>query len=199
MSYQINGIRKAYDICPVNIVLNYLTQQQGQPYDNNGAIARTGYLIDSLFAQLNQLTYYKEKSPKSLGKEWVDQYIKPLLKQHSNIPNLLNTFTEHAAFQIGKNLQAGSCHITGGGAFNSYLIERLKCYTKIDIYLPNKKIIDYKEALIFAFLGVLRLRNEMNCLSSVTGAKSDCSAGVIFTHNDYFSRKLKNPNEGIAK
>ena len=102
VSYQINGIRKAYDICPVNIVLNYLTQQQGQPYDKNGAIAQTGYLIDSLFAQLNQLTYYKEKGPKSLGKEWVDQYIQPLLKQHSNIPDLLNTFTEHAAFQIGK-------------------------------------------------------------------------------------------------
>ena len=68
VSYQINGIRKAYDICPVNIVLNYLTQQQGQPFDKNGAIAQTGYLIDSLFAQLNQLTYYKEKGPKSLEK-----------------------------------------------------------------------------------------------------------------------------------
>ena len=105
ISYQINGIRKAYDICPVNIVLNYLTQQQGQPFDKNGAIAEKGSLIESLFAQLNQLTYYKEKGPKSLGKEWVEQYIKPLLKQHSNIPDLLNTFTEHAAFQMGKNLQ----------------------------------------------------------------------------------------------
>ena len=75
----------------------------------------------------------------------------------------------------------GSCLITGGGAFNSYLIERLKHYSKTNLIIPNKKIIEYKEALIFAFLGVLRLRNEMNCLSSVTGAKSDCSAGVIFT------------------
>ena len=181
VSYQINGIRKAYDICPVNIVLNYLTQQQGQPFDKNGAIAQTGYLIDSLFAQLNQLTYYKEKGPKSLGKEWVEQYIKPLLKQYSNIPDLLNTFTEHAAFQMGKNLQNGSCLTTGGGTFNNFLIERLKHYSKTNLIIPNKKIIEYKEALIFAFLGVLRLRNEMNCLSSVTGAKSDCSAGVIFT------------------
>ena len=82
---------------------------------------------------------------------------------------------------MGKNLQNGSCLITGGGAFNSYLIERLKHYTKTDIHLPKKNIIEYKEALIFAFLGVLRYRNEMNCLSSVTGAKADCSSGVIFT------------------
>ncbi len=180
VSYQKSSILKAYDICPVNIVLNDLAQQLGRSYDKNGAIAQTGHMIDSLFTQLNQLPYYKENAPKSLGKEWVEQYIQPLIKQHSNIPDLLNTFTEHAAFQIGKNLQAGSCLITGGGAFNSYLIERLKCYTKIDIYLPSKKIIDYKEALIFAFLGVLRYRNEVNCLSSVTGAKSDCSGGVIF-------------------
>ena len=180
VSYQKSSILKAYDICPVNIVLNDLAQQLGRSYDKNGAIAQTGQMIHSLFTQLNQLPYYKEKAPKSLGKEWVEQYIQPLIKQHSNIPDLLNTFTEHAAFQIGKNLQAGSCLITGGGAFNSYLIERLKCYTKIDIYLPSKKIIDYKEALVFAFLGVLRYRNEMNCLSSVTGAKSDCSGGVIF-------------------
>ncbi len=181
VSYQKNSIRKAYDICPVNIVLNNLAQKLGHSYDKNGAIAQTGNMIDSLFTQLNQLPYYEEKGPKSLGKEWAEQYIQPLLNQHSNIPDLLHTFTEHAAFQIGKTLQEGSCLITGGGAFNSYLIERLKCYTKTDIHIPNKKIIEYKEAFIFAFLGVLHYRNEVNCLSSVTGAKSDCSGGVIFT------------------
>lgn len=181
VSYQINSIRKAYDICPVNIILNDLAQQIGHPYDKNGAIAQTGNRIESLFTQLNQLPYYEVKGPKSLAKEWVEQYIQPLLKQHANIPDLLHTFTEHAAFQMGKNLQYGSCLVTGGGAFNSYLIERLKRYTKTEIHLPNKKIIEYKEALIFAFLGVLRYRNEVNCLSSVTGAKSDCSGGVIFT------------------
>tara|TARA_B100000900_G_scaffold414066_1_gene439653 strand:+ start:1932 stop:2987 length:1056 start_codon:yes stop_codon:yes gene_type:complete len=181
VSYQKNNIRKAYDICPLNIILNDLARQLGRPYDKNGEIARKGRRIDSLFHQLNELSYYSLKAPKSLAKEWVEQYINPLLKQHSNIPDLLNTFTEHAALQIGKNLQEGSCLITGGGAFNSYLIERLQSYTKTDIHLPNKKIIEYKEALIFAFLGVLRYRNEINCLSSVTGAKSDCSGGVIFT------------------
>ena len=181
ISYKSNNIRKAYDICPVNIVLNYLAQKLGYTYDKNGEIAQSGNRIDSLFTQLNQLPYYEEKGPKSLGNEWVEKYIQPLCNQYSSIPDLLHTFTEHAAFQIGKNLQEGSCLVTGGGAFNNHLIKRLKCYTKTNIYLPEKSIIEYKEALIFAFLGVLRYRNEVNCLSSVTGAKFNCSGGVIFT------------------
>ena len=181
VSYERNNKRIAYDICPVNIVLNNLAQQLGHPYDKNGSIAQTGNMLDSLFNKLNQLTYYEKKGPKSLGKEWINQNIQPLLKENSNIPDLLHTFTEHVAFQIGKNIHEGSCLITGGGAFNSYLVERIKFYSKGDIQLPDKKIIEYKEALIFGFLGVLRYRNEINCLSSVTGAKSDCSGGVIFT------------------
>lgn len=181
VSYQEDNIRKAYDICPVNIVLNDLAQQLGHPYDKGGEIARSGEMIQPLFDQLNQLPYYQEKGPKSLGKEWVDKHISPLLKEHTNIPNLLHTFTEHAAHQMGKGLQKGNCLISGGGAFNTYLIERLNHYTKSDLHLPDKKIIEYKEALIFAFLGVLRHRNEVNCLRAVTGAKRDCSGGVIFT------------------
>lgn len=181
ISYKSNNIRKAFDICPVNIVLNYLAQKVGYTYDKNGEIAKSGNKIDSLFTKLNQLPYYEKKGPKSLGNEWVEKYIQPLFNQYSSVPDLLHTFTEHAAFQIGKNLQEGSCLVTGGGAFNNYLIKRLKRYAKTNIYLPEKRIIDYKEALIFAFLGVLRYRNEVNCLSSVTGAKFNCSGGVIFT------------------
>ena len=181
VSYERNNKRKAYDICPVNIVLNDLAQQLGYPYDKNGLIAQKGNMLDSLFTQLNQLIYYEEKGPKSLGKEWINQNIQPLLKENSNISDLMHTFTEHIAFQIGKNIHEGSCLITGGGAFNSYLVERIKFYSKGDIHLPDKKIIEHKEALIFGFLGVLRYRNEINCLSSVTGAESDCSGGVIFT------------------
>lgn len=171
----------AYDICPVNIVLNFLAQNLGYTYDKNGEIAQSGNKIDSLFTQLNQLPYYEEKGPKSLGNEWVEKYIQPLFNEYSSIPDLLHTFTEHVAFQIGKNLQEGSCLVTGGGAFNNYLIKRLKCHTKTNMFLPDKNIIEFKEALIFAFLGVLRHRNEVNCLSSVTGAKFNCSGGVIFT------------------
>lgn len=181
VSHQENGLRKAYDICPVNIVLNDLANKLGHSYDKGGKIAGSGKIIHSLYDQLNQLTYYQEKGPKSLGKEWVEEHINPLLNQHTSIPGILHTFTEHAAFQMGQNLHQGSCLVTGGGAFNTFLIERLKHYAKADLHIPTKKIVDYKEALIFAFLGVLRHRNEVNCLSAVTGAKTDCSGGVIFT------------------
>lgn len=181
ISHQENGKRKAYDICPVNIIFNSLAQKLGHPYDKGGVIAQSGKMIQSLFDQLNQLSYYQEKSPKSLGREWVEKHINPLLKQHKNIPNLLHTFSEHAAYQMGENLHQGKCLITGGGAFNTYLIERLQHHTKAELHIPSKKLVEYKEALIFAFLGVLRQRNETNCLSTVTGAKTDCSGGVIFT------------------
>lgn len=181
ISYQSKGIRKAYDICPVNIVLNELAQKLGKPYDESGTIARNGKIIPKLLEQLNALDYYQQKAPKSLGKEWVDLHISPLLKEHKNIADLLHTCTEHAAYQMGKVLQRGNCLVTGGGAFNTFLMERLKHHSKSELHIPPKEIINYKEALIFAFLGVLRHRNEVNCLRSVTGAKRDCSGGVIFT------------------
>jgi len=102
---------------------------------------------------------------------------------HLEIKDVLSTFVEHAAFQIGKEinkLQNGNVLITGGGVFNAYLMKRIKQYSKLEIIIPAAKIIDYKEALIFGFLGVLKLRNEVNCLSSVTGAQQDHSSGNIF-------------------
>lgn len=181
ISYQENSKRKAYDICPVNIVLNDLAQQTGHPYDKGGEMARNGSLIPSLYKQLNALNYYDQKAPKSLGKEWVEKFINPLLNQHTNIPDLLHTFTEHAAYQIGKVLTKGNCLLSGGGAFNTFLLERLEQHSTATLQLPPKEIINYKEAIVFAFLGVLRYRNEANCLQSVTGAKRDCSGGVVFT------------------
>lgn len=181
VSYQSKNTQKAYDICPVNIILNRLAQQLGHAYDKGGNIAQNGNMIPSLLKQLNLLSFYQEKGPKSLGREWVEKHIQPLLNKHNNTADLLHTFTEHIAFQMGKKLQKGNCLITGGGTFNNYLISRLKHYAKSDIHIPHEKIIEYKEALIFAFLGVLRYRNEVNCLSSVTGAKTDCSGGQLFT------------------
>jgi len=168
----------AFDICPANIVLNDICKELGIEYDNNGDISRKGKIIPSLLQQLNLVDFYTKKAPKSLGREWAEQHIFPILKNHKS-KDLLCTFCEHIAIQIGKFLADESALFTGGGVFNSFLMERITFHSNAKILVPNKEIIEFKESLIFAFLGVLRIRNEINCLQSVTGAERDNCGGVI--------------------
>ena len=168
----------AFDICPANIVLNDICKKLGFEYDNNGNISRKGEIVPALLHQLNQLDFYIKKAPKSLGREWVEEHIFPILKNQKP-EDLLCTFCEHTAIQIGKFLTDESALFTGGGVFNSFLMERITFYSKSEILVPNKELIEFKESLIFAFLGVLRVRNEVNCLQSVTGADRDNCGGLI--------------------
>ena len=174
--------RVAYDVCPVNIVLNYLAEQKGYSFDESGNLARGGKLSKKLFQQLNDLPFYTMNPPKSLGLEWVKNEVFPLLKSPAiSIEDQLHTITEHVAFQLSNQFKKDSnILVTGGGAYNSYLIERTNNYKKINLIIPPAELIEFKEALIFALLGILKLRNENNCLKSVTGAKKDHSSGVIF-------------------
>lgn len=183
ISYEQDGQRIAYDICPVNIVLNHLAGRIGKSFDPSGQMARIGNLSPSLLLSLNQLSYYNHPPPKSLGKEWVLTHIFPMLDSSSILLNdQLNTFCEHIAIQVSKasftneNLKM---LITGGGAFNEYLMERIRHHTPHFIIQPDDNTINFKEALIFAFLGVLRWRQETNCLQSVTGARQDNIGGAI--------------------
>ena len=185
VSYRESNKRIAYDICPVNIVLNHYVSKLGFTYDNQGDISKTGKVSMLLLDKLNNLEFYKISHPKSLGFEWVQQHIIPVIDDIKiEIKDILRTYIEHIAIQISKvlNKQSSKTLITGGGAYHSFLIERIKALSNSEIIIPSKDIIEYKEALIFAFLGVLRDRNEVNCLSSVTGAKQDHSSGNIFYH-----------------
>jgi anhydro-N-acetylmuramic acid kinase len=176
------GERIAYDICPVNIVLNKLTEKLGFPYDDEGKIAASGSLIPKLLKSLNELPYYTKLPPKSLGLEWVTATVFPLIENSGyKTEDLLCTFTEHVAIQLAENFKEGASVLsTGGGTFNSYLLKRVAHYRNIEIVIPTKEVIEYKEALIFGLLGVLKLRGEINCLRSVTGAKKDHSSGIIY-------------------
>ncbi|MGB1308088.1 MAG: anhydro-N-acetylmuramic acid kinase [Oceanihabitans sp.] len=182
VSFQENNNRIAFDICPVNIVLNRYANKLGFPFDDKGNIAKTGRIIKNLMGQLNSLSYYKQKHPKSLGLEWVKKEIIPILSAtNQNEKNILHTFTEHIAEQIAANFKAKSTIlVTGGGAYNNYLLERIKSKKELNIILPNAELIEFKEALIFGFLGVLKMREEWNCLASVTGAKNNHSSGKIY-------------------
>ena len=173
----------AYDICPINIVFNHLSRKLKLKYDDRGYIASTGNLNEDLYNQLQKLSYFKKDPPKSLGIEWVINQIHPILNNFQNIAvkDLMNTFSNHFAFQIAKNIgDQSKVLITGGGAYNDYLIERIKNLTNSKITIPDPKIIEYKEALIFSFLGLLRVHENNNCYSSVTGAKKDHCSGKIY-------------------
>ncbi len=171
----------AFDVCPVNIVMNKLSQKLGEEYDANGDFAKSGKLILKLSEELNELEFYQKKPPKSLGREWIEEFINPMLKSTYKTEDILHTFCEHIAIQISSHLVNKEALFTGGGVYNQYLMNRIKHYSDTKIIIPSKEIIDYKEALIFAFLGVLRIRNEVNCLQLVTGAIRDNCGGVI--HN----------------
>ncbi len=182
LSFEENGQRRAGDICPVNIVLNHLARQAGSPYDAGGNLGKSGQIHSKLLEELEQLPFYRQPLPRSLGREWVEKNIMPLfLKYPDTTPNHLRTFYEHAARQMARFFPAGTeVLVTGGGAFNHFLLHRMQQLSGARMILPGEELISFKEALIFAFLGVLRLRNEINCLASVTGARRDSSGGAIF-------------------
>lgn len=182
VSYEENGQRLAYDICFVNMALNKLANELGHEYDQQGELACSGSMDNELLQRLNALTYFSANGPKSLGKEDFEEWMWPILIHSGvSVTDRLHTFCEHIAIQIGNNIKSGSTTlVTGGGAHNDYLVDRIKAHTNSSIIIPKPNLIDFKEALIFGFLGVLRIRNEINCLSSVTGATRDSSGGVVF-------------------
>lgn len=182
ISYEKNGKRLAYDNCPVNFVLNYFANKKGLPFDEDGKLGRQGKINYELLEKLNQIPFYQSTSPKSLGREWVENTFFPVLDHfHISDTDKLRTVYEHIAIQIGKAISVnGKMLVTGGGAFNSFLIERIKTHATTEIVIPSKEIIDFKEAIIFAFLGVLRIKNINNCLASVTGASKDSCGGIVF-------------------
>lgn len=183
ISLNKNNERIAYDICPINIVLNQYAEQCGLAYDDKGKIAASGTVNTELVRELDDLKFYKENPPKSLGIEWVKKEVFPLLKnQDLSTEDILATYTTHATNQLSAALRECSDKkvlLTGGGVYNEFLIQSLKNKTDCDLIIPDAQLIDYKEALIFGLLGVLKLRGEVNVLKSVTGAKKDHSSGVI--------------------
>jgi anhydro-N-acetylmuramic acid kinase len=188
----------AFDVCPANRVLNLLAADAGKVYDDGGEIARSGSANFDLLAKLNGLAYYKKSFPKSLANDFGTQTVYPLIKQHGlEINDELATYVEHICCQITDSIQnaysnngqeaGGKLMITGGGALNTFLVERLEEMLKdqkIEIVLPETAIINYKEALIMGLIGVLRWREENNVFASVTGSTKDSIGGAVWIGQD---------------
>ena len=182
--------RIAFDICPFNLLLNPLALKLGLPFDDGGAIAKTGSVIPDLLHQLEKLPYYKYNTAKSLARENIDQDYAPLINSRpEEIKNILATLVEHFSLRvsevIARNAPSGKdvrVLVTGGGAYHSFFMDKLaaRCGDRVNVFLPEKVIIDFKEALIFAFLGALRIRGEINCLRSATGALRDNCGGAVY-------------------
>ncbi len=183
VSCEKNGRRVAWDICPLNFISNKLVRPLGLEYDDIGQMGREGNVIESLLNELNQLCYYQKSFPKSLGQEWVEKNIDPILNayEEESITHILRTYYEHIAIVISRDLSdvAGQVLFTGGGVYNAFLMELIKSKLNLELVVPDQQLVEYKEALVFSLLGVLRYRNEINCLASVTGANRDNSSGVI--------------------
>lgn len=171
-----------YDVCIGNQALNELAAEAGLPFDRDGALARSSHFDADLLADLNRLSFHRQRPPKSLGREWFEESVRPLINDRSEpVGKRLRTVVEHIAWQLAKALKhaEGPVLVTGGGAHNRFLVERIAAHGQALLVLPPKATIDFKEALVFALLGVLRMRGEATALASVTGAKRDTVGGAL--------------------
>ena len=192
ISFDFKNRRVAYDIGLANMILNYSTQKTGIPFDNGGTIASKGTINKKLLVELNSLAYYDLPFPKSTGYEWFLEEVVPIIEKFQiPLEDLLHTAIYHIcekiAFEVHKykTKKASSILVTGGGALNTFLMAVLekKLDSSVRINKNNNRLIEFKEALVFAFMGVLRTQNKINVLSSVTGAKNDSSSGVVYIPN----------------
>jgi len=199
ISFTENSKRVAFDVCPANRVLNMLANEAGKEFDEGGRLASTGKVDDGLLNRLNGLDYYSQPYPKSLANDFGTDIVYPIIKNAGiGISDGLGTYIEHIVVQIKKaianagnnpELKSPTANLlaTGGGAFNSFLIQRLKEELQalnIDVVIPDENLVKYKEALIMALIGVLRWREEYNVLSSVTGASRDSIGGALWNGQD---------------
>ncbi len=184
ISYDRDNARTAFDICPFNFIINHFAKFKGKEFDESGKIAEKGKINKALLEELNDIEYYMQKEPKSLGREYVETDYFPIFNRYEiSVEDALRTFYEHAACQINESIlqiSEAKVLITGGGAYNRFFISLLNRISEQLLIVPEKELIDFKEAIIFAFLGFLRSIGEINTLASVTGAHKDTSGGNIF-------------------
>lgn len=189
VSFDKDGQRIAYDIGLANMILNHITRKNGLDYDKGGQLASSGRANKELLTQLNHLEYYHLPYPKSTGYEWFVEKVVPLVDgTDDSMANPLCTGIHHICEQVATQVKVNSRKsdnlllVTGGGALNDFLIQTLqeKLGSDTQVVVPDKKLIEFKEALVFALMGVLRTELKTNVLSSVTGAKRDSSSGVVF-------------------
>jgi anhydro-N-acetylmuramic acid kinase len=194
ITWYTNGQPIAFDVCPANRVLNMLAATEGNSMDRGGVRAKSGKVNGKLLEQLNAFPYYQQPPPKSLANEFGSEQLFPILQQSgTSVADGLRTYVEHIAVQVSNAVahhrkQISDGHpsrllATGGGGHNHFLIECIRTYLDplgVELLVPDPQTVDYKEAIVMAFMGVLRWREENNVYASVTGAKRDSAGGAFW-------------------
>lgn len=183
ISFKKNNEIIAFDICSGNLPMNEAVKSIGLTYDKNGDLARKGGIDFTVLKELQKLEYFHKSAPKSLGTEWLESEYYPIINKIESLENKLRTIVEHTTIEISKVLnheKIETVYITGGGAKNSFLTGRIQDLFGGNCIIPSDEIIDYKEAIIFAFLGARYLRNETTTVKSVTGAKTEVCTGTFY-------------------
>lgn len=181
----------AFDICPANQLLNFFAEKEGLQFDDDGALAAQGVLDQQALDAANNADFYQLPAPKSLHNGFSIDAILPLLQNINSTNNALHTACHHIAAQIAKAiepfanpLQEQTLLITGGGAHNTFLVNTIQQYLSklgdIMVVVPDEGLVNYKEAIAMALIGALRWREEVNVLSSVTGATINSVNGAIW-------------------
>lgn len=195
LSWKYNDSYTAFDICPANRVLNMLSMQLGQPFDEGGSIARSGQILPDILERLAVLDYYRQAPPKSLPNQFGTDVVFPMMPA-SDIPSSLSTYTRHIAQQVANSVaqlpgfidnEPRNMLVTGGGAHNSFLVEQLQELLQplnVSVVVPDADIINYKEALIMALLGILRWREQDTVMALVTGARRSSIGGAVWIGQD---------------
>jgi anhydro-N-acetylmuramic acid kinase len=178
------GQRVAFDICAANFALNHVARQAGKPYDAGGKMAESGKLNEELLGKLDGLDYYTLPYPKSIANSWIRETVLPIIDSvEATHEDKLHTLCVHFGRQIGKTVGDNPHNkllISGGGAHNRFLIMQIAINTQAGAIVADPMTVNFKEALVFAFLGIMRMRNEVNSLASVSGASKDSSSGVVY-------------------
>jgi anhydro-N-acetylmuramic acid kinase len=184
---------RGWDICGCNLLLNMLSQEVGQAFDQDGKMAQQGSVHKGLLSALEHTEYFDADHAKSLGVEWLEAHVVPILLSHNNLPlaDRMCTTVEFIAKRIGHSFSHGRVLLTGGGAHNTFLVERIRFYSKAELIVPSKELIDFREAICFAFLGALRILEIPNILHSSTGSSADHCAGALYLpmQNDRLERQ----------
>ena len=183
----------AFDICAANRVLNMLVAQMGKEYDENGSIAATGSVDETVLNQLNALDYFQQSYPKSLANDFGTEVVYPMMTKGLSIPDALRTYNAHIAYQVALSVTPHlnaipkseyKMMITGGGAFNGFLVDEIRQHLErfqVEVVVPDAGLVAYKEALIIGLYGVLRWREESNTIATVTGAERDSVGGAVYS------------------